>query len=217
MTPADFILANTRLAVPPFVPEVSLYLSGDPFGLWRAMERELGRPGPTLPFWGFAWPGGLALARYVLDHPELVRDRRVVDLASGSGLVAVAAALAGAAEVAPSEIDPYGVAAIGLNAAANGVTLAPTLGDLLDGDRADAEVLLAGDVFYEQPFTERVAPFLARVRAAGTTVLVGEPERNYLPQSLPRERFEPLATYDVPLIAGLEDETVKRTAVWRAR
>lgn len=212
--PRAFVLGNTRLVAPPFVPEVRLRLADDTFELWRRVEAEVGPPMPPLPFWGFAWAGGLALARHLLDHPALVERRRVLDLASGSGLVAIAAALAGAKAVTASDVDPYAVAAITLNAEANGVTVAAALGDILDGGGGDAEVVLAGDVFYEQALAERVMPFLERLRARRAAVIVAEPEREYLPPWLPRERFAPLATYEVPVGRVIEDEDVKRTTLW---
>jgi len=209
MTDAAFVLANTRLTSPPFVPEVRLHLAGEPFDLWRETER---RHGPALPFWAFAWAGGLSLARYVLDHPSVVAGRRVLDVASGSGLVAIAAARAGAAAVVASEVDRLAAAAIDLNAAANGVTLAGVIGDVFDADGPDADVVLAGDVFYERPMAERVARFLERARSRGATVLVGDPGRAYLP----RGGLEPIATYDVPGTGPLEDADVTPTTVWRA-
>lgn len=209
MTDAAFILANTRLTSPPLVPEVRLHLAAEPFDLWRETER---RYSPALPFWAFAWAGGLSLARYVLDHPSVVAGRRVLDLASGSGLVAIASARAGAAAVIASEVDRLAAAAIALNVAANGVTVADVIGDVCDADAADAEVVLAGDVFYERPMAERIASFIERARSHGATVLVGDPGRAYLP----RGGLEPIATYDVPATGPLEDSDVTPTTVWRA-
>jgi predicted nicotinamide N-methyase len=206
-----FVRANTRLVAPALVPEVRLYLADDAFGLWVRSEAELGRDGAPLPFWAFPWAGGQALARHLLDHSELVRGRAVLDVASGSGLVAIAAALAGAAAVAASDIDRLAVAAIALNAEANGVSVAAGLADVLDGDGAGAEVLLVGDAFYEQPMADRVLAFLERAWARGVDVLVGDPHRNHLP----RDRFEALATYDVPVTRALEDRDIKPTTVWR--
>jgi predicted nicotinamide N-methyase len=207
---ADFILARTRLVSPPCVPEVRLHLAGEPFQLWRETER---RYGPALPFWAFAWAGGQALARYVLDHPGVVAGRRVLDLGSGGGLVAIAAALAGAAAVVASEVDPLATVAIDLNARANQVALAGVIGDVFDADPVDADLVLAGDVFYERAMGERAARCLERARSRGTTVLVGDPGRAYLP----RDRFEPVATYDVPASGPLEGADVTPATVWRAR
>jgi predicted nicotinamide N-methyase len=210
-----FIRTNTRVAPVPFVPEVLLHQGGDAVELWQAMEDAAGTP-LSPPFWAFAWLGGQALARYVLDHPAVTAGRAVLDLAAGSGLVAVAAARAGAAAVTANEIDGYALAAVGLNAAANGVAVALVPGDLLDGGvpgDPPADVVLAGDVFYRKPMADRVLPFLARARRRGAEVLVGDPGRAYLP----RERLAPVAAYDIPAAAGLEDATVKPVTVWRLR
>jgi predicted nicotinamide N-methyase len=202
--------SHTRLAAVPFVPEVRLHQADDAITLWERTEEETGTRQPP-PFWAFAWAGGQALARYVLDHPGLVAGRTVFDLASGSGLVAIAAAKAGAAAVTANEIDPLAVAAVATNAAANGVAVTTTLGDVLAGDAAGADVVLAGDVFYSRPMTERVLPFLSRAADRGATVLVGDPGRAYLP----RDRFEAVASYEVPVPRALEDAEVKTTAVYR--
>jgi predicted nicotinamide N-methyase len=205
----DFIRSKTQLVAPLLVPEIRLHLADEPFGLWKTTERELGQAGLPFPFWAFAWVGGQTLARYILDHPELVRSRHVLDLASGSGLVAIAAAMAGAAAVTASDVDPIAAAAIDLNAEANGVAVTATREDPLDGDGQGHEIVLAGDVFYEQPMAGRVLPFLERAWARGAGVLVGDPGRAYLPLS----RFQVLATYDVPVIPAIEDADVKRTMV----
>ena len=208
---ADFVRAHTRIAPAPYVPEVRLHRADEAFTLWERTEDEAGEEGLPPPFWAFAWAGGQALGRYVLDHPELVRGRHVLDLAAGSGLVAIAAALAGAASVRASEIDVLAVAAIALNAEANGVAVDATLADVLDGDGAPADVVLAGDVFYERTFAGRVAQFLERAGSRGADVAVGDPGRAYLP----RAGFERLASYDVPVVRALEDADVKRTTIWR--
>lgn len=207
---SDFVRAHTRLVAPSAVPEVLLHLADEPIELWERTEQERGRELPP-PFWAFAWAGGQALARYLLDHPELVRGRVVCDLAAGSGLVAIAAARAGAARVTAVEIDPLAGDAIAANAAANGVDVAVTLGDVLDGDAGGAGVVLAGDVFYSRPMTERVLPFLQRARATGALVLVGDPGRAYLP----RDRFTAVATYDIPVTQALESVDSKLTTVWQ--
>jgi len=198
-----------RLAPVPQVAEIRLHLAGDVLGLWQRTEDEFG-PGRPPPFWAFAWPGGQALARYVLDHPGLVAGRRVLDLGSGSGLVAIAAAMAGAAAVAASEIDALAAAAIRLNARANAVPVPVIVGDVLDGDGDGAEVVLAGDVWYSGPLAERVLGFLERATARGASVLAGDIGRAFLP----RDRFRVLDTRDVPVLADLEDASVKRTMVW---
>lgn len=204
-----FVLATTRVATPARVPEVRLHLAEDAFALWRLVGAELGLADPPPPFWAFAWAGGQALARYVLDHPALVRGRHVLDLASGSGLVAIAAARAGATTVTASDVDPFALAAIALNVELNGVEVGRVPGDLLDGE-AGAEVVLAGDVFYERSLAERMLPFLERVRGQGAQVLIGDPSRDFLPRS----RLEPLATYEVPVTPDLEGTTSKQATVW---
>ncbi|WP_055588175.1 class I SAM-dependent methyltransferase [Streptacidiphilus griseoplanus] len=211
LRPAEFVLAHTRVAPVAHLPELRLHQADEAIGLWELTERVQGGVRMNPPFWAFAWAGGQALARHVLDHPGTVAGRRVLDLATGSGLVAVAAAVAGAASVAASDIDPFSAAAVGLNAALNGVRVEARLGDLLDGDGGDAEVVLAGDVFYERPMAERVLPFLRRARARGALVLVGDPGRAYLP----RQRFESVSVQQVPVVADLEDRAVKATTVWR--
>jgi predicted nicotinamide N-methyase len=206
---SDLVHSHTRLQAPSAVPEVLLHLAEEPIELWEHTERERGSQLPP-PFWAFAWAGGQALARYVLDHPDLVRDRAVCDLAAGSGLVAIAAALAGASSVTAVEVDPLAAAAIAINTATNDVAVGVTLGDVLDGDAAGADVVLAGDVFYSRPMTERVLPFLQRARDGGARVLVGDPGRAYLPRGL----FTALATYDVPVTQALESAEIKVTTVW---
>ena len=210
-TPAAFIRRHTRLAAPPLVPEITLHLARDVFKLWEKTEQDASAAPLPPPFWAFPWAGGQALARYVLDHPGHVVGRCVLDLAAGSGLVAIAAAKAGAATVTPSETDPLAFAAIELNSAANSVTLEATLGDVLGGAATGNDLVLVGDAFYERPMAVRVLPFLERARASGADVLVGDPGRAYLP----RDRFEAVACYDVPVSRVLEDADVKRTTVWR--
>jgi predicted nicotinamide N-methyase len=203
-----FVLANTRLAPAPFVPEVRLHQADDAIALWERTEEVTGtRLAP--PFWAFAWAGGQALARYLLDHPDLVAGRRVLDLAAGGGVVAVAAAKAGAATVVAAEIDPAALTALRLNAAANGVTVTGVLGDVLDGP-AEADVVTAGDVFYNREMTARMLGFLARAAAGGALVLVGDPGRAYVP----RDRLTEVAVYQVPTTAALENADVKPTTVF---
>jgi predicted nicotinamide N-methyase len=163
-----------------------------------------------MPYWAFAWPGGQALARHVLDHPELVAGRRVLDLASGSGLVAIAAALAGAT-VTATDVDPLAVRAIELNAAANGTQVTARDVDILDTDGSDADVILAGDVCYDRAMTARVLPFLAHAAARGIRVLVGDPGRPHFPTT----GFHALATYSVPATGALEADDTTRTTVWQ--
>ena len=211
-----FILANTRLRPVPHVPELRLHLADESMPLWSKTEEELGAAGLPPPYWAFAWAGGQALARYVLDHPDDVRERRVLDLAAGSGLVAIAAARAGAAPVVAADIDAFAEAAAALNTAANGVHADFILQDLLEapaprGPRYD--VILVGDLFYERTTADRVLAFLQRHAAHGTCVLIGDPGRTYLP----KDRLERLAEYSVPVTRELEDQDIKRTGVWRLR
>jgi predicted nicotinamide N-methyase len=207
--------------------------------LWERIERDTGQDRLPPPFWAFPWAGGQALARYLLDEPGCVRGRVVLDLASGSGLVAIAAAAAGAASVTPSDTDPLAVAAITLNAGVNRVRLRPTVGDLLSapgpgepgaeescseepgpgepghkaGAPVRADVVLAGDAFYDRDMAGLMLPFLERASQAGALVLVGDPGRAYLP----RERFAQVTTYDVPVERVIEDTDVKPSTVWRLR
>jgi predicted nicotinamide N-methyase len=204
-----FVRLHARLAPVAFVPEVRLHQADEPIGLWELTEGEFRSQQPP-PFWAFAWAGGQGLARYLLDHPETVAGRRVFDLASGSGLVAIAAALAGAAEVRAVEIDARAVAAIELNAQANGVAVTAVLDDVLDGDARGAEVVLAGDVFYSQAMADRMLRFLRRAAREGARVLVGDPDRAFLPRTV----FRRLANYTVPVPEALESVRVKSTTVW---
>jgi predicted nicotinamide N-methyase len=201
------VRAHTRPARSALVPEVSLLVAADVVALWEAME-ERGRAQSEPPFWAAAWPGGQALARYVLDVPEVVAGRSVLDLGSGSGLVAVAAGLAGASRLIASEIDPYGRTAIGLNAEINGSSPVEVVGDVLDGGPPDVDVVLAGDVCYDRAMSERVLPYLDAARASGTEVFLGDPGRPYVPQA----RLAAVATFDVP---DTEGPQVRRTTVWR--
>ena len=209
---AAFIRANTRLLAVPHAPEISLQLADEATALWEKTEEELGEIGLPPPFWAFAWAGGQALARYILDRPEIVAGRRVLDFASGSGLIAIAAAMAGARNVEASEIDVFAVEAITINAKANGVLIGPRLGDMIDADEG-WEVVLAGDVSYERDMAQRVTDWLERLAGRGATVLVGDPGRSYLA----RERLEPVAEYRVPVTRALEDSEIKKTQVWRFR
>lgn len=205
-----FILANTTAASPPHVPEIMLHLASEAHELWLKTEDELEAIGLPPPFWAFAWAGGQGLARYVLDHPELVRDRNVLDFATGSGLVAVAAAKAGARQVTAADVDPYCGAAVALNAALNGVSV-DFVGTDLIGRHGQWDVVLAGDVFYDSALAGRLMPWFAALCHQGTEVFVGDPGRAYLPA----DRLQALATYQVPVTRALEDSEVKRTTVWR--
>jgi predicted nicotinamide N-methyase len=205
---AGFVREHTRPARPSLVPEVALQVADDVVALWEAIEAERGVALTEPPFWAAAWPGGQALARYVLDQPSMVAGRSVLDLGSGSGLVAVAASLAGAARVVASEIDPFGHAAIAVNAEANAVRPPDVVGDIL-GERPPAvDVVLAGDVCYDREMSERVLPWLEGARAQGTAVYLGDPGRPYVPVA----RLERVATFDVP---DTEGPQIRRTTVWK--
>ena len=208
--PKAFIVANTRLQPVPHAPEISLWLADEVTPIWRLTEEELGEMGLPPPFWAFAWAGGQGLARWLLDNPAEVAGKRVLDLAAGSGLVGIAAVQAGATSVLCADIDPFCAAAVALNAAANGVTLAFTDTDLLDAVPPEADVICAGDVFYEQPMAGRVLGWLTQAADRGTRVLVGDPLRTYFPKT----GFDLLAEYTVPTTRELEDDAVKRTRVW---
>jgi predicted nicotinamide N-methyase len=206
-----FILANTTLERPPHTPELQLHLASEITPIWKLTEEALVEIGLPPPFWAFAWAGGQALARYVLDHAETVAGHGVIDFAAGSGIVAVAAARAGAARVLAADIDPFCAAAVALNAEANGAVLEFTDRDLLDEPPpAWAGVILAGDICYEKPLAARVMAWLAAAKAAGATVLIGDPGRSYFP----RHGVTKLAEYQVPTTRELEDFEVKKTAVW---
>jgi predicted nicotinamide N-methyase len=206
----EIVRANTQLRSVALVPEIRLYQASEPIGVWQRTEQAAGRAGLDPPFWAFAWAGGQALARYVLDHPETVRDRQVIDIASGSGLVAIAAARAGAAAVTGYDIDPLAIAAITLNAAANGATVRAVQADILDTGGPGPDVILVADAFYERELARRVTRFAEQGQACGADVLIGDFGRAYLP----RDRLAPLAAYDVPGLSPLEDGDVKRTTVW---
>ena len=206
-----FILANTRLRPVPLVPELSLHIADEAVPLWRKTEEDLGEMGLPPPSWAFAWAGGQALARYVLDHADRVRGKSVLDLAAGSGLVGIAAMKAGAREVHAADIDAFACAAIAINADMNGVTLSVTTDDLLaQPDRGRWDVILAGDIFYERDTSERVLAFLSWHAERGATVLIGDPGRAYLPTA----HLAKLAEYRVAVTRELEDNTIKHTSVW---
>lgn len=210
--PDAFIRAETRLLPVPHAPEIRLHLADEAMELWQKTEEELGAIGLPPPFWAFAWAGGQALARYVLDHPQAVRNKRVLDFASGSGLVAIAAMKAGAAETIACDIDPFSLAAIRLNARANGVEVAIEGTSVLGRDEG-WDIVLAGDICYERDLAAAVIEWLLALSRRGATVLIGDPGRSYLP----KERLEPVAQYEVPVTRALEDAEIKRTSVWRFR
>jgi len=207
--PAAFIRANTALIAPPLVPEIRLHLATEVVPLWRKTEEELEAQGVPPPYWAFAWAGGQALARYLLDHPEAVRGKSVLDFGSGSGLVAIAAAKAGATQVLAADIDAYAAAAIQLNADANCVRVEITQDDLV-GRHGDWQTILCGDMCYERPLAERLTAWLRARAAAGVVVLLGDPGRSYFPKS----GVEKLATYSVQTTRELEDREIRETSVY---
>ncbi|MPZ10031.1 MAG: methyltransferase [Kiloniellaceae bacterium] len=209
--PEDFIRANTRLGTPPLVPEVQLYLASEVVPLWEATETELAERGLPPPFWAFAWAGGQALARYLLDHPETVRSKRVLDFAAGSGLQGIAAKLAGAASVEAVDIDAFACAACRLNAAANAVEIKLREADIVGAANPGWEVVLAGDVCYERPMADRVEAWLRQLAATGVLVLLGDPGRTYLP----RQGLERLIAYGVKTSRELEDSDLRNAVVWQ--
>ncbi|TSJ60573.1 methyltransferase [Starkeya sp. 3C] len=223
--PHAFIREQTRLIAPPLVPEILLHLAEESLPIWQRTEEELGEIGLPPPYWAFAWAGGQALARHVLDHPEIVRGKRILDFAAGSGLVGIAAGRAGARAVEAADIDRFAHAAIALNATENatrnatvdatpgttcGITVLAT--DIVGID-GGWDVVLAGDIAYERDLAERVFAWLESLAARGADVWIGDPGRSYLP----RERLEKIAEYGVPVSRDLEDTEIKRTSVWRPR
>ncbi len=225
---AAFVRANTALAMPPLVPEIDLHLATEVVPLWHKTERELAAEGVSPPYWAFAWAGGQALARYVLDHRETVAARSVLDFGTGSGLVAIAAAKSGARVVTAADIDAFAAAAIGLNCRANGITCrvrhasaGPGCGgrgekveivteDII-GRPCAWDVILVGDMCYERPLADRLLPWLRSCARDGAAVLLGDPGRAYFPQSLVRQ----LANYKVRTSRELEDREIRETGVYR--
>jgi predicted nicotinamide N-methyase len=210
---ADFVRANTGIGAPPLVPEIRLYLASAVTPLWQATEKTLAVNGLPPPYWAFAWPGGQALARYLLDHPERVVDKSPVDVGSGSGLAAIAAAKAGARRVQAADIDRFAAAAIALNAALNEVDISVESRDILGASDIQADLILVGDMCYERPLAERMMAFLERAAARGADILLADPGRAYLP----RERLEGVASYLVPTSLDLEDRDSRETILYRLR
>lgn len=205
-----FILRHTRLQRPPCVPELRLHLADELYPLWRLTAERLGQPDVPPPFWAFAWAGGQALARYLLDRPAEVAGKRLVDLASGSGLCAIAAMKAGAAAALAADVDAFCADAVALNARANGVRVSFTGRDVLGEAPPTADLILAGDVCYERPLAERALAWLKAAHRCGTRVLIGDPGRAYLP----RQELIQVAAYLVPATRELEDREVKQTAIF---
>jgi predicted nicotinamide N-methyase len=208
--PAEFIRNNTLLIPPPLVPEVRLHLATEVVPLWRLTEEELEAQGIPPPYWAFAWAGGQALARFILDNPDIVRGRVVLDLGSGSGLVSIAAMKGGAVRVLSADIDKFATAAVALNAKANGVEVDITSEDVI-GQARDWNTILVGDLCYERSLAERVLTWLRERVAAEVTVLIGDPGRSYFP----KDGVEKLATYNVKTTRELEDREIRETSVYR--
>jgi predicted nicotinamide N-methyase len=208
---ALFVRRNTTVAAPPFIPEIRLHLASEVTPIWQASEESLARAGVPPPFWAFAWVGGQALARYLLDHAQIVAGGAVLDFGSGSGLVAIAAAKAGASAVLAAEIDPFAAAAIRANAELNEVTVALTASDPIEAFAPSCGIVTAGDVCYEREMAQRAIAWLRRRARCGALVLLGDPGRAYLPDSGLRE----LARYSVPTSRELEDRDVCDTVVWQ--
>ena len=210
MDPESFIHTHTAIATPPLVPEMHLHLATEVTPIWQATEESLARFGTPPPFWAFAWAGGQALARYILDNPDAVAGKEVLDICSGSGIVAIAAAKAGAARVVAAEIDPFAAVAIELNTALNGVKIGLETRDMLDRTVIGWGAVLAGDVCYEEPMASRAIGLLRRIAARGRLALLGDPGRAYLP----REGLIERARYIVPVSRELEDREAREGVVW---
>lgn len=206
-----FIRANTSAIAPPLVPEIILQLADESVPIWKKTEEELGQINVPPPYWAFAWPGGQALARFILDNPELLRGKRVLDLGTGSGLTAIAAKKAGARDVIAADIDKLALASVLLNAAANQVAIEVTDENLLAHAPVPFDVVLVGDLFYERQLADRVLAYIEAASLLGASILIGDPQRNYFP----RGRFSAVAEYQVPVTRELEDSEIKKTAVWR--
>jgi predicted nicotinamide N-methyase len=205
----DFIRANTALVSPPLVPEIKLHLATEVVPLWQLTEEELAAQGIPPPYWAFAWAGGQALSRYVLDHPQIVRGKSVLDFGSGSGLVAIAAAKAGAERVMAADIDDFAQATIKLNAATNAAIVSTTTADLIDSD-GNWRVILVGDMCYERPLAERLLLWLSDRARHGARVLLGDPGRSYFP----KDGVQKLETYRVQTMRDLEDREIRETSVY---
>lgn len=207
-----FIRENTRVLAPSHVPELKLYLADDAVALWQLTEEQLGELGLPPPFWAFAWAGGQALTRYVLDHPEIVAGKRVLDVASGCGLVAIASMRAGAHSACAVDIDAFAAHAAQLNADINDVRVETSDADPI-GQPTDADIILVGDLFYDRDLAPRVLDWLLALERNGKQVLIGDPGRTYLP----RDKLIEIAAYNIPVTRALEDAELKRAAVWRLR
>lgn len=207
-----FVLENTKPIAPPLVPEITLYLAEESLPIWQKTEDELGELNVPPPYWAFAWAGGQAVSRYLLDHPEICDGRPTLDLGCGSGISAIAAAKTGASRVTAADIDRLALAACSVNAAANAVVIETTDRDLLAAPPPEESVVIVGDLFYERELADRVLRFITDAKDQGCSVYVGDPRRSYFPDG----KFTSLAEYQVPVTRELEDFEIKRTTVWRA-
>lgn len=218
LDPADpqsagrFILENTKPIAPPLVPEITLRLAEESLPIWQKTEDELGELNVPPPYWAFAWAGGQAVSRYLLDHPEVCRGRTVLDLGAGSGVSAIAAAKSGAVRVLAADIDRLALTACAINAEVNAVTVETTDADLLAAEPPEDSLIIVGDLFYERALADRVLEYIDRAKARRCSVYIGDPRRSYFPEG----RFTPLAEYQVPVTRELEDFEIKRTTVWQA-
>jgi len=208
--PSVFIKAQTRIKPVPHVEQIRLHLADEAVELWQKTEEELEELGLPPPFWAFAWAGGQGLARHILDNPDIVRGKDVVDFAAGSGLVGIAAMMAGARSCLAVDIDPFSLAAVRLNAEINNVEISCVCKDVTSESPPRAKVFFCGDIFYDRHMAETVLPWLDKVLSAGSRILIGDPHRNYLPTW----RLELMATYQVPVVGNLEDNAIKKTSVF---
>lgn len=209
MNYARFIEENTSIGTPPLVPEIRLHLATEVIPLWRQIETETGITNPPPPYWAFAWAGGQALARYLLDHADIVAGKNVLDFGAGSGLIGIATAKVGAAKVLCADIDPFADAATDANSRLNTVTTITTADNVIG--QSGWQVILVGDMCYERPLAESLLHWLRGEVAKGTTVLIGDPGRNYFP----KVGVEKLADYTVATPRDLEDRDVRQTGVFR--
>ena len=207
----DFIRANTKKLAPPLVPEIKLYLAEESLPIWQKTEEQLQQQNIPPPFWAFAWAGGQALARYLLDHPDVVTGKRVLDIGTGSGITAIAAKQAGARDVLAADIDPLSLVATQLNAELNDVEVAVTGENVLTSPPSEHDVYIIADLFYERALADQAISFAKAAKARHATVFVGDPKRSYFPV----QEFTQCETYKVEVTRELEDALIKKTSVWR--
>ncbi|MDP6871884.1 MAG: 50S ribosomal protein L11 methyltransferase [Alphaproteobacteria bacterium] len=207
---AAFIVANTVVQSTALLPEIKLRLASEDMPIWQMNDEEREAAGVPLPYWAFAWAGGQALARYFLDWPGTVRGKTVLDMGAGCGLEAIAAAMAGARAVTAADTDPFAIAATKLNAALNGMNVDTTVEDLI-GRTGDWDIVMIGDLFFEQPLAKHLEAWLRGLHETGVEILIGDPQRTFLP----RRGLEKLATFAVPTTSALEDSDLRNASVWR--